>query len=116
MIQTLTPSASAADGPIRHVVHFKFKPDTTPEKLQEVIKEFTALKGSISEIAEFESGTDISPEGLSKGFKHVWVLTFKNAADRDVYLVHPAHQKFVSIVKPTLEDVFVVDYIPTVVK
>jgi hypothetical protein len=37
-------------------------------------------------------------------------LTFKTAADRDAYLVHPDHKAFGSLVGPVLADVFVIDF------
>ena len=108
----LTASSLAADGPIRHVVHFKFKADATKEQIAKVVTEFAALKGKIPQVEALEWGTDVSPEGLGKGFTHVWIATFKNAADRDAYLVHPDHKAFVAILKPVLDDALVVDFIP----
>ena len=108
----LTASSLAADGPIRHVVHFKFKADATPDQIARVVKEFAALKGKISAVESLEWGTDVSPEGLSKGFTHCWLVNFKNAADRDTYLKHPDHTAFVAILKPVLEEALVVDFVP----
>jgi hypothetical protein len=107
-----TMSSLAADGPIRHVVHFKFKADATPDQIKKITEEFAALKTKISEVDSLEWGTDSSPEGLSKDFKYVWIVSFKNARDRDAYLVHPAHKAFVAILKPILDDVMVVDFVP----
>jgi hypothetical protein len=39
-------------------------------------------------------------------------VTFKNEEARKVYLPHPEHMAFVSILKPILEDVFVIDFNP----
>jgi hypothetical protein len=108
----LTASSLAADGPIRHVVHFKFKAGASKEQIDKVMKEFAALKGKIAQVEALEWGTDVSPEGLGKGFTHCWIATFKNAADRDAYLVHPDHKAFVAILKPVLEDAFVIDFVP----
>ncbi len=108
----LTASSLAADGPIRHVVHFKFKADATPTQIDHVVKEFAALKTRIDVVESLEWGTDVSPEGLSKDFKHCWLVTFKDAAARDIYLKHKDHEAFVAIVKPLLEDVLVVDFVP----
>lgn len=105
-------ATSLAGGPVRHVVHFKFKPDATPEQIQHVVDEFAALKTKISVVESLEWGTNVSPEGLDKGFKHCWILSFRTEADRDTYLHHPDHEAFVKIVKPLLEDVQVVDFIP----
>lgn len=108
----LTAASFAADGPVRHVVHFKFKAGTDKAQVAKVVEEFAALQKKIAVIESFEWGTDVSPEGLGKGYTHCWFLSFKNAADRDTYLVHPDHKSFVAILKPVLEDALVVDYIP----
>lgn len=103
-------SALAADGPIRHVVAFKFKKDANPAKVQKAVDDFAALPKKIDVIDGFESGTNISPEKHDKGFTHVWVLTFKNEKDRDAYLVHPDHKAFGGSLKDVLDDVFVLDF------
>ena len=108
----LTASTIAADGPIRHVVHFKFKADATKEQIAKIEKEFAALKTKISAVESLEWGTDVSPEGLGKGFTHCWIVSFKNAADRDTYLKHADHTAFVEILKPIMEDALVVDFVP----
>jgi hypothetical protein len=108
----ITASTFAADGPIRHVVHFKFKADATKEQIAKIVEEFAALKDKISVVESLEWGTNISPEGLDKGYNFIWIVTFKNAADRDTYLVHPAHKAFVELLKPSLDEALVVDFIP----
>ncbi|HTU25414.1 MAG TPA: Dabb family protein [Pirellulales bacterium] len=106
----------AADAPgasqklLRHVVLFKFKKEATPEEIQKVVTAFAALPKQIDTIVDFEWGTDVSPEKLSEGFTHCFLVTFRSAEDRDAYLPHPAHKKFVELIKPVLEKPFVVDY------
>lgn len=95
---------------LRHVVLFKFKPATTSEQLKQVTDAFAALPDKIDVIRDFEWGTDVSVENLSKGFTHCFFVTFADAAGRDAYLPHPAHKEFVDLVKPLLDDVTVVDY------
>lgn len=107
-----TMSTIAADGPVWHVVHFKFKSTATPTQIAQVEKDFAALKAQIPEVQSLDWGTDISPEKLADGFTHCWVLTFKNEKDRDAYIVHPAHKAFVATLKDVLEKPFVVDFIP----
>ena len=107
-----TMSTIAADGPVFHIVHFKFKADATPAQITQVEKDFAALKGKIDIVQTLEWGTDVSPEKLSDGFTHCWVLTFKNEADRDAYIVHPAHKAFVATLGSVLEKPLVVDFIP----
>ena len=111
-IAMLTASALAADGPIRHVVHFKFKKEATADQVKKVTDEFAALKQKIDAVDSLESGTNSSPEGLNKGFTHCWIVSFKTAKDRDAYLVHPAHKAFVEILKPVLDEAMVVDFVP----
>lgn len=95
---------------LRHVVLFKFKPEVTPKQVQEVVTAFGSLKGKIDLIEEFEWGTDVSVENLAAGFTHCFVGTFRDAASRDTYLPHPAHQEFVKVAGPRIDKVLVVDY------
>lgn len=111
LAMTATPML-AADGPIRHVVSFKFKKDAEVEKVRKVEVAFAALKQKISEIEKIEWGTNVSPENHAKGFTHCWIISFKTAADRDAYLVHPEHKAFAGGLKDVLDDVFVVDFVP----
>ena len=95
---------------LRHVVLFKFKDTSSKEDIQKVVDAFRSLKTSIPQVADFEFGTDNSPEGLANGFTHCFFVTFKSEADRDVYLPHPKHKEFVEILKPHLDKVQVIDY------
>jgi hypothetical protein len=95
---------------LRHVVMFKFKPDAKPEQIRKVEQAFAALPSKIDAIHDLEWGTNNSPEMHDKGFTHVFLVTFKSEEARAEYLPHPEHQKFVEVLKPILEDVFVLDY------
>lgn len=95
---------------LQHVVLFKFKPEATKEKVDEIIAAFNALPSKIKEIKGFQWGTNNSPEGQDKGLTHAFILTFDNEKDRDAYLPHPAHKEFGSIVGPWLADVTVLDF------
>lgn len=96
---------------LQHVVLFKFKPETTPEKVAEIVAAFEALPSKIKEIKGFQWGTNNSPEKHDKGLTHAFILTFANEKDRDTYLPHPAHQAFGKVVGPWLADVTVVDFV-----
>lgn len=87
----------------RHLVMFKFKDDTPPEKLREIENAFYALPSKIDAIYDFEWGTDVSVEGKTQGFTHCFLVSFLSEADRDTYLPHPAHDEFRSIMRPDLE-------------
>ncbi len=95
---------------LRHVVMFQFKSTSSAEDVKGVVDAFRKLPSQIKEIADFEYGTDNSPEKLSGGLTHVFLVTFKSEADRAAYLPHPAHLAFVEVLKPHLEKVTVVDY------
>lgn len=97
---------------VKHVVVFKYKSSATPEQIEQVTAAFKALKGTIPGIVSFEYGTNNSPEGLNKGFTHVYLLTFKDAASRDAYLPHAEHKKFGELLGKlgVLEEPFVVDF------
>lgn len=108
-------SAFAADAPakpekIRHVVAFKFKDTATPDEIKKVENAFRALKSKIPEIVSIEWGTNISTEKRDKGFTHAFIVTFKSEKDRDSYLVHAEHKKFVELALPSIDDVFVIDF------
>jgi len=96
---------------LRHVVLFNFKDDLNQAQVREVVEAFAALPGKISQIQGFEWGTDVSVENKAAGFTHGFVVTFKDAPARDQYLPHPAHQEFIKLVGPRLENVLVFDYV-----
>lgn len=103
-------TSSAQEKVLRHIVMYKFKDGLAADEVQRVIDAFAALPQKIETIVGFEHGTNVSPEGKSEGFTHVFVVTFKTAADRDAYLVHAAHQDFVKVVRDRREKVVVFDY------
>lgn len=108
----MSTSTLPADAPVRHVVSFKFKQGTSQKAIQEIETSFAELKSKISQIQALEWGTNVSGENLDKGFTHMWVLTFNDAAALKIYLDHPAHKSFVQLLKPSLEDAFVIDFQP----
>ena len=110
MLEALGVPAVESKKMLRHVVLFKFKPEVTEEQVAEVVTAFGQLPSKIDAIAGFEWGTDVSVEGKEKGLTHGFVVTFRDAAGRDEYLPHPAHQEFVKLVGPRLDDVLVFDY------
>ena len=106
----LTSAAMSKERVLRHVVSFKFKEDASDCQVQEIEKAFVALKDKIPGILDLEWGINNSPEGLEKGFTHCFIVTFKDEKAREVYLPHPDHKAFVSILKPILADVYVIDF------
>ncbi len=108
--QTKTECQNTKDSVLRHVVLFKFKEDTSEEQLVSIEEAFGALTGKIPQISDFEWGLNNSPEGLDKGFTHCFFVSFKSEEDRAIYLPHPDHKAFVSLIGPSVDDVMVFDY------
>jgi hypothetical protein len=103
-------TANAQRKRMRHVVTFQFKATTSPEKIKEIELAFAALPSKIKEIADFEWGTNNSPEKLNQGLTHCFLVTFKSEADREKYLPHPAHKEFVKLLDGHIANVMVLDY------
>jgi hypothetical protein len=95
---------------LRHAVLFKFKDSSSPADIKKVEEAFKALPSQIKEIADFEWGTNNSPENLNQGFTHLFFVSFKSEKDREVYLPHAAHKAFVGVLGPHLDKVLVLDY------
>lgn len=111
LLGTCTPTETKQDQKVlRHVVLFKFTDASTPEDVKKVEDAFAILPRKISQIKDYEWGTNSSPENLNQGLTHCFFVTFASDKDRDDYLVHPAHQAFVEVLKPHLDKVTVVDY------
>lgn len=110
----IASAAFQSTGQVRHVVVFKFKAGTTEAQTRQVTAALGALKDRIPGIVAFEHGVNHSPESHSKGFTHVYLITFTDAKARDAYLPHADHQAFGRLLGSlnVLEDVFVVDYTP----
>lgn len=106
----MTTSAAAAEKVLRHVVLYKFKDSATPAQVQEVIDAFAGLPKKVSSIIGFEHGANVSSEGKSEGLTHAFVVTFRNEKDLADYLVHPAHDAYVKVVRDRREKVVVFDY------
>ena len=97
---------------VRHIVLFAFKKPLGSPEVENLDKLFKELPSKIDEIQAFECGTDVSIEGIAKGYEKAYVLTFNDERGRDTYYHHPIHQEFVEVAKPHLEDVLVFDYVP----
>ena len=106
----MSSATNDSDKVLRHVVLVSFKPTSSADDIHRVAEAFAALPRQIEEIIDFEWGTDVSVEGAAQGYSHCFLVTFADAAGRDVYLPHPAHQAFVQTIRPHMEKVLVLDY------
>jgi Stress responsive A/B Barrel Domain len=100
----------SAVGRLRHVVLLRFQPGTVSADVQRVEQAFAALPQQIAQVQSLAWGINESPEGLDHGYTHCFTLHFADAAARDAYLVHPAHQAFSALARPHLAEVLVIDH------
>jgi hypothetical protein len=122
LVMAFAPSARtapAADSKVlKHLVMYKFKPEVTPEQVQEVVTTFLGLRDKVNDnvgapgiVLNIEHGLNTSTEGKSDGLTHLFVVTFQNEAGLAAYLKHPAHDAYVQVVKDRREKVVVFDYL-----
>lgn len=101
---------------LKHVVLFKFKDGTSEQQIAELIEGYKALPVKIDVMKHFEWGKDASVENLHQGFTHCFITTFEGPAGRDAYIPHQAHQDYVKVLLPHLEQLLVLDFEPQIVK
>ena len=98
---------------IRHIVLLKFRADVSDEHRQEIYGELRGLVGKIDGLLEANFGANVSPEGLSKGYRDGFVMDLRDAESRDRYLADPAHQaagaKLVALCEEGLDGVLPFD-------
>ena len=110
-IQNMASAQQNTQQPLlRHVVMFGWKDGTDTAYINKIVTAFKDLKTKIPLIKSFEWGTNSSPEGLNNSLTHCFIATFSSDADRDAYLVHPAHKAFVGLLKPAPDKITVLDY------
>ncbi len=95
---------------LRHVVMFGWKDGTDTNQINKIVDAFKTLPSKISLIKSFEWGLNNSPEGLNGGLTHCFLIAFASEADRDAYLIHPAHKDFSANLQPRPDKVTVLDY------
>ena len=61
-------------------------------------------------VKDYEVRKVLWQEGLQQGLTHCFFLTFHSDADRDAYLVHPAHKAFGKVLGGKASAVTVLDY------
>ncbi len=104
------PAPGADSSPVHRLVLFQFKEDAAADGMQGFLHGFSALPYQIPGITGLQAGANNSPEGLSQGFSHGAVLTFKDVAARDAYAEHASHTALVNQAEPILKEAFVFDF------
>jgi hypothetical protein len=93
---------------LKHVVFFKFKPETTEAEIAKLATSLGALPGIIPEIREFVFGRDVVRSERSYDFGLVTSFDDRVALDR--YAIHPDHLLVVTQVKAICSGVAAVDF------
>lgn len=98
---------------IRHIVALRFKPGTTGQTKASLYGDLAALQALVPGILAFHAGPNVTVEPLSRGFDDLFCFDFRDAAVREAYLIHPAHQavgaRIVAATEGGAEGVFVFD-------
>lgn len=93
---------------LKHVVLFKFKPETDAAQIERLAVGLGALPDTIPEIREFVFGPDVLRTERSYDFGLVSLFDDLEALQR--YQVHPDHQLVVAHVKQICAAVVAVDF------
>ncbi|KAL2215387.1 stress responsive A/B barrel domain protein [Thermoascus aurantiacus ATCC 26904] len=107
---------------IVHIVLATFKPDVGQDVIESTCQHFLSLKDQCVHpetkkpyLRSVVGGRDNSPEGLSNGITHAFVIEFESEEDRKYYLEQdPAHLAFVQSIGAVVERIQVVDFTPGV--
>ncbi len=98
---------------ISHCVFINYRNDATDAMKDDIYNALQALKPRISGLTNIVIAPNPSPEGLDKGFSEGFIVTFRNAAARDQYLVDEEHgkvgAKIVAAAKGGLDGLLVYD-------
>jgi hypothetical protein len=93
---------------VRHIVMFRFKPETTEAEREAFLTMLRELPSRISEIIDFEAGRDILR--LPRSFDMALVASYADLAALDRYAKHEAHLPVIERSRQICEQVASVDY------
>lgn len=78
---------------IRHCVFARFRNNADATERAAIHADLEALRRVIEGMGKVEFSANVSPEPFARGFTHGFTIDFRDAAARDAYLVHEAHQR-----------------------
>jgi hypothetical protein len=94
---------------VLHVVLLQPRPGIAGAAVTDLWEAMHGLSTAIDGVEHVACGPNTSPEPLAQGYTLGFVVRFANAAARDAYLPHPAHQAVVPLVQAVAERVLVFD-------
>jgi hypothetical protein len=78
---------------IRHCVFVTFRDDVPTDEKAAIHADLQALREHVGGMGPVHFSANVSPEPFARGFSHGFTIDFRDAAARDAYLVHEAHQR-----------------------
>ena len=94
---------------LKHVVLFKFKPESTEAQRQELVAALNGLARTIPEVKTLK--TFLKAPGAAERCYHLGLFSeFADLEALDRYIVHPEHRKVVKLVEACCDDRSVFDY------
>jgi len=94
---------------LKHIVLFKFKPETTEAQIDQLAEGLGALPEIMDDIREFVFGRDVI--GSERSYDFGLVSMFDDLEAMQRYQIHPEHQKVVAHVKAICSGVVAVDFV-----
>lgn len=96
---------------IIHVVLVRWSATAPPDVVERFDRAVRNVRETIPGVVEVSHGPSVSVEGLERGYDYGLYVRFVDAAARDGYLPHPAHQPLAELIT-TSADTFVVFDLP----
>ncbi|HEY6331411.1 MAG TPA: Dabb family protein [Blastocatellia bacterium] len=93
---------------IKHVVFFKFKPESDSSDRKSALEALRALPAKINAIRKFEVGENIIPQ--ARAWDAVLIAEYDDLKSLDEYTVHPDHQALIVRMGAVCQSVASVDY------
>ncbi|CAH1661553.1 Stress responsive alpha/beta barrel protein [Hyphomicrobiales bacterium] len=87
----VVPRSSPPATRLEHVVLVRFRPDVAKPEIDGMFAALEQLRHSIPGITRIRTGPNSSPEGLARGYNHLFIVDFTSNAARDAYLKDPNH-------------------------
>jgi hypothetical protein len=94
---------------VYHIVLLSFQPGKE-EQFGPLSAALEALRLKLPGFQSCRGGPYASPEGLHQGYTHGFVMTFADAAVRDLYLTHPEHERLKADFLPFVANVVAFDF------
>ncbi len=96
--------------PIQRIVCFKFKPDISPEAIDQHMADFAGMQTDIPQIHGYRGGpTRPGDYNRPPDYDTMHYMTFDSMADVDIYFDHPAHKRFIERNREIWENVLVLN-------